>query len=76
SEWPAWDEEKLAEQNVTIVVQVNGKIRSKFSVPVDSPDVIVKEKALADEKIKNYTQGREIKKVIVVKNKLVSIAVA
>ena len=76
SEWPAWDEEKLAEQNVTIVVQVNGKIRSKFSVPVDSPEDMVKEKALADEKIKNYTQGREIKKVIVVKNKLVSIAVA
>ena len=76
SEWPKWDENKIKEQNTTIVVQINGKLRTKFTMPVNSPDDVVRERALSDERVKNYTEGREIKKIIVVKNKLVSIAVA
>ncbi|MCD6115442.1 leucine--tRNA ligase [bacterium] len=76
SEWPKWDENKIKEQNTTIVVQINGKLRTKFTMPVNSSDDVVRERALSDERVKNYTEGREIKKIIVVKNKLVSIAVA
>ena len=76
SRWPEWNEEKIAEQNVTIVVQVNGKIRAKFSVPAGTGDDKVKEMALSDEKIRKYIEDNEIKKVIVIKNRLVSIAVS
>jgi leucyl-tRNA synthetase len=75
SVWPKWDEEKMKTETVTVVVQVNGKLRSRIEVGIDSDDETVKEVALKDSKVKKYTDGKEIKKVVFVKNKLVSIVV-
>jgi len=75
SPWPEWDEEKLRTEKVTMVVQVNGKLRSRVEVGVDSDEETVKSAALGDSRVRKYTEGKEIVKVVVVKNKLVSIAV-
>ncbi len=73
--WPAYDEEKTLSMDITLVVQVNGKVRRKITVPAGSGEELLKERALEDEKIKNYTEGKNIKKVIVVPGKLVNIVV-
>jgi leucyl-tRNA synthetase len=57
------------------VVQVNGKLRSKFYVDADEDDDVVKEKALSDERVLKFIDGKPIKKIIVVKGKLVNIVV-
>ena len=57
------------------MVQINGKLRSRFQVAVDTPDDTIKEMALKDERILKFLGGKEIKKVIVVKKKLVNIVV-
>ncbi len=75
SKWPEWDDEKLTIETVTVIVQINGKLRSKVQVENNLDDSIVQEMALKDPKVKKYTEGKEIKKIIVVKNKLVSIVV-
>ena len=75
SKWPEWDEEKLKKETVTIVVQINGKIRSKIEADIDSDDEEVKGKVFEDPKVRKYTEGKEIIKVVVVKNKLVSVVV-
>ena len=75
SKWPGWDDDKLKTETVTVVVQVNGKLRGRIEVDVDSEDNIVREMALKDEKIQKYTASKKIAKVVIVKNKLVSIVV-
>ncbi len=75
SDWPKYDPAKIVDEEVTIVVQVNGKVRADFTVPTDSAEEDVKEKALSHDKIKPLTEGKEVKKVIYVKNKLVSIVI-
>jgi leucyl-tRNA synthetase len=75
SSWPAWDEAKLAAETVTVVVQINGKLRSRLELSPDSDDEVVKKTALADEKVQKYTDGKRIVKTVVVKNKLVNIVV-
>ena len=72
-EWPSYDESKMVEDTVTIVVQVNGKLRSKFEMAKDSDQQVLKDKAI--ESVSNYTNGKQIMKVIVVANKLVNIVV-
>lgn len=72
-EWPSYDESKMMEDTVTIVVQVNGKLRSKFEMAKDSDQQVLKDKAI--ESVPNYTNGKQIMKVIVVANKLVNIVV-
>jgi leucyl-tRNA synthetase len=57
------------------VVQVNGKLRSKFYVDADEDDDAVKEKALSDERVLKFIDDKPIKKIIVVKGKLVNIVV-
>jgi leucyl-tRNA synthetase len=71
--WPVWDESALKQDEVTIVLQINGKIRSKIQIPSDSTEDQVKQIALEDEKIKKLIEGKEIKRVIVVPQKLVNI---
>jgi leucyl-tRNA synthetase len=73
--WPSYREDALEKDEVVIVVQVNGKLRSRFDVQVNTGDETIKEMALADEKIQRFIAGKEIKKVIVVKQKLVNIVV-
>ncbi len=73
--WPDYDEEKAREEQLTIVLQVNGKVRSRLSVRADIDDETLKEAALADEKLLKFIDQKPIKKVIVVQKKLVNIVV-
>jgi leucyl-tRNA synthetase len=73
--WPSYRKDALVKEELTIVIQVNGKVRNRFTVPADAGDETVKELALKDEKVKNFIKNNPIKKVIVVKNKLVNIVV-
>jgi len=71
--WPAYDEAKLVEDEVEIVVQVNGKVRAKLNVPVDASKEQLEQIAMEDEKIKEQIEGKTIRKVIAVPGKLVNI---
>ena len=73
--WPQYRKDAVEEDELLIVVQVNGKLRSRFQVATDTDDETIKEKAIADERILKFIDGKVIKKVIVVKNKLVNIVV-
>lgn len=73
--WPTYDENALKEENVTIVVQVNGKVRGKFETKQGSDDESLKEQALDLDSVKRHIEGKEIKKIIVVKGKVVNIVV-
>ena len=73
--WPQFREDALEKDVLLIVVQVNGKLRSRFQVTRDIDDAGIKELALADERIQKFIGGKKIKKVIVVKNKLVNIVI-
>jgi leucyl-tRNA synthetase len=57
------------------VIQVNGKLRSRFQVATDTDEETIKEMALSDERIQKFIDGQRVKKVIAVKNKLVNIVV-
>jgi leucyl-tRNA synthetase len=58
---------------VTVVLQVDGKVRSRLTVEVDAAETRVRELALADEKIRPWVQGRQVEQVRVVPNRLVNI---
>jgi leucyl-tRNA synthetase len=73
--WPAYDAAAMVEEEILIVIQVNGKLRSRISVPVDSSAEEIKKIALSDEKAGKWIEGKEIKKVIVVPKKLVNVVV-
>jgi len=73
--WPEWDEKALERNMIEIAIQVNGKVRSKAQVPSNATDEELKQIALSDERVKSYLDGKEIKKVIIVKNRLVNIVV-
>ena len=71
--WPTFDQSKIILSNVQIAVSVNGKLRATLEVSKDLDDEEVKKLAFELEAIKRHTEGKEIKKVIVVKNKIVNI---
>jgi len=71
--WPAWDQDAVLDEEILIVVQVNGKLRSRISVAVGTDAETVKAMALADEKVRVFTDGQQIRKVILVPGKLVNI---
>jgi len=73
--WPSYREDALIKDELLIVVQVNGKLRSKFNVDADADDDTLKEMALSDERVLKFIDGKPIKKIIVVKEKLVNIVV-
>jgi leucyl-tRNA synthetase len=73
--WPKYDPELIKQDEIEIVVQINGKIRGRLTVPADSTEDQIKQLALADEKVKAALEGKQIVKVIVVKGKLVNIVV-
>ncbi len=75
SPWPEYDEAALVKDDLLIVIQVNGKLRSRFTAAADADDGQIKARALADERIQTFIAGRAIRKVIVVKKKLVNIVV-
>lgn len=74
-EWPKWDESLIKEEEITIAVQVNGKVRDEIVVNVDEGEEQVKEKALGAQGVQKWIEGKEVKKVICVKGKLVSVVV-
>ncbi|MBI5816936.1 MAG: leucine--tRNA ligase [Candidatus Yonathbacteria bacterium] len=73
--WPKWDEGKIKEESVTIMVQVNGKIRGSFVVTTELSEEEAKDRALGLSNVQKWIEGKEIKKVIYVKGKLVSIVI-
>lgn len=75
AQWPRFSEEFLKEDVVTLAVQVNGKLRSKIEVPVDTSEDKIKELALADEKLKPWIQGKPVKNFIIVPRKLINIVI-
>ena len=75
AQWPSFLEAALEKDELLIVVQVNGKLRAKFSVATDASEETIKKMALDDERVKKFTDAKEIKKVIYVKGKLVNIVV-
>ena len=71
--WPSYDESKLVEDEIEIVVQVNGKIRDRLLVPADCDKEEMEERAMSSEKIQEQLEGKTVRKVIVVPKKLVNI---
>lgn len=71
--WPQWDEEIARDDTITLVVQVNGKVRDRLELPADTPEADMKTAALASENVQRYLEGKEPRKVIVIKGKLVNI---
>ena len=72
-QWPAWDPAALVEDEITIVVQVNGKLRDHINVPVDCPRDQIEARALQAPKAKPHLAGLTVRKVVVVPGKLVNI---
>ena len=75
SSWPKYDDTKTIDSSINIGVQVNGKVRGTISIATDETEDSIKEKALNDENVKRHIDGKEIVKVIVIKNKIVNIVV-
>ena len=73
--WPEWDDELASEDEVTLVVQVNGKLRDRITAPADIGEDAAKELALASERVRKHLGGKEPRKVIYVPGKLVNIVV-
>ena len=73
--WPSYDAAALRPEDVLIVVQVNGKVRSRFTVAAGTGEAAIKEAALADERVRKFIDGRPVKKWIYVENKLANIVV-
>ena len=71
--WPDYDEALLIEDEVEIVVQVNGKMRARLNVATDANEETLKAATLALPKISELLAGKEIRKVVIVPNKLVNI---
>jgi len=74
--WPVVDETALVQDKIEMVVQVNGKLRCKITVANGAENSVCEEMALAEEAVKRHTDGKTVRKVIVVPNKLVNIVVS
>ena len=73
--WPEFDESKTVASHVEMAVQVLGKLRGPINVPMDSEQDFIVSEALKQEKVAKFTEGKQIVKVILVKNKLVNLIV-
>ena len=73
--WPSFDPEAAKEDELTIVVQVNGKVRGRLTVAPGIDEDELKKLAHSDEKVVKFIAGKEIRKTIVIKNKLINIVV-
>ncbi len=75
AEWPQYNENKMIESTIEMVVSINGKVRDKIRLPLDTPKEEVISIATSTDRIKELTSGKEIRKIIVVPNKLVNIVI-
>lgn len=73
--WPGWDEAAIVEEKITLIVQVNGKVRDRIEAPADIEEEAAKELALASEKVKAQMNGKELRKTIYVPGRLVNLVV-
>ena len=73
SAWPTYDETKLVEDEMQVVLQVNGKVRGKITVPVDIPNEELEKRALAEDNMQKQLEGKTVRKVINIKNKLINV---
>lgn len=71
--WPAFDEAKLVDDEVEIVVQINGKVRAKVNVPAEASREELQDIAMANEDVQEFIEGKTVRKVIAVPGKLVNI---
>ncbi|HSR54058.1 MAG TPA: leucine--tRNA ligase [Acidobacteriota bacterium] len=71
--WPEHYEKLCAEETITIIIQVNGKVRDELQVPRETEKSVLEEKALASEKVQRHLQGRDPKRIIVVPGRLVNV---
>ncbi len=74
--WPQVDTGALAQDEIELGVQVNGKLRGRIKVPAAADEAAIREAAMAEENVQRFVAGKDVKKIIVVPGKLVSIAVA
>ncbi|MCH7522509.1 MAG: leucine--tRNA ligase [Chloroflexi bacterium] len=73
--WPTWDDDLAREDEITLVVQVNGKLRDRIQAPADIDEERAKELALASERVRQFTKGKQVAKIIYVPGKLVNLVV-
>ena len=73
--WPEFDESKIKEDNVIIIIQINGKIRANFEAKLDITETEVKEKVASLPEIQKWIVNKEIKKVIFVQNKVINFVI-
>jgi leucyl-tRNA synthetase len=73
--WPTYREEALEKESHLIVIQVNGKVRSRIEVPVSMNEKEIQDQALRDKRVRHFIGDKEIKRVIVVQKKLVNVVV-
>ena len=73
--WPSYREEILQKEQVTLVIQVNGKVRSKIQVSQDASPEEIEQKALEDEKIQRQLSGNPPKRIVYVPGRLINIVV-
>jgi leucyl-tRNA synthetase len=73
--WPKWEEKYIKEARITLIVQINGKMRDSIEADAGISEKEAKELAISTEKIKNWLCGKEVKKVIFVPDKLINIVV-
>jgi leucyl-tRNA synthetase len=73
--WPEWNEALVVVDQVEVVVQVNGKTRSKVTVSRDEGQEEVVKAALQDSPVRRFTEGKEVRKVVYVPNRLLNLVV-
>ena len=73
SSWPKWDGNLIKDDEIKIVVQINGKVRAEMIIPADEKEEDVKKRVLENEAVLKHISGQNIKKIIYVKNRLINI---
>ena len=73
--FPTWDEALVAEERITLVVQVNGKVRDRLEVPAGIQEEAAQELALASPRIKTYIEGKQVSKTVYVPGRLINVVV-
>jgi leucyl-tRNA synthetase len=71
--WPAWDPDAVREETVTVVLQVNGRVRDRISVPAGIDQARLRDVALESERVRKFIDGKAVQDVIVVPGKLVNV---
>ena len=71
--WPAWDEGLAQEEEVVLVVQVDGRVRDRLTIPADSDEAACRDAALASERVRRSLDGQEISRVVVRPPRLVNV---